>query len=287
MFLDIYLDDFINYLKYERRYSASTIDSYCSDTRQFLQYIKKFSSTKSLKKLVRDYLDYLKTLSISLKSRARKSASLRSFFFYLYYANHITEDISEDILIPHVNQSLPKPLSEHDIHMLLENYDEHDFDSLRCYALVELLYSSGIRISELVSLTWQQIHLANKFMTILGKGNKERMLPIGNQACEALQKIKAITYRGSDSPVFSHNGKPFTRQHLYSLIKKYAHDIIGKDVSPHTFRHSFATHLLEHGADIRAVQEMLGHSNIATTQIYTKVDRKRMQEEFNKSFPRA
>ena len=290
---DEYITDFTNYLIVDKKYSNNTVMSYERELDKFNNYINKNSI--SINKVTRkDIEDYLKTINdLSTKSISHNISALRNFFKYLIIEKIIKENPMEFIATPKITKTLPNVLSVDEVNTLLDIKLTDNF-SYRNKAMLELLYSSGLRVSELVSLNVNDINLDMSLVRIMGKGNKERIIPIGDYANNAL-KIYINDYRDSmlkgkmnDYLFLNNHGSKMTRQGFFKIIKKLAKEKgIKTDFSPHTLRHSFATHLLNYGADLRSIQEMLGHSSISTTQIYTHVSTEKLKEDYNKYHPHS
>lgn len=278
------LDLYQQYILAEKGLSKQTYDSYLSDIEIFLQYFKDIKDTNELLgENIIEYLRYdsstgrIKTVSTYL----RKMSSIKSFYLFLKREGIINIEIPT-MYSPKKPQTLPNCLSIEEVEALLDTPDITKPEGLRDKAMLELMYSSGLRVSELLSLERRKINLERGIVSIFGKGAKERKVPIGDFALEYVNKYIEEARRknvGRDSKYLFLNryGKPLSRQYFFKQIKKYALLAgIETDISPHTLRHCFATHLLENGAQLRAVQEMLGHTNIATTQIYTHISTKRI-----------
>lgn len=285
-----YILNFCNYLLIEKKYSANTIESYKRDLVKFFEFINKEPRNIRLD----DIHCFLKTLSeekMSEKSIARNISCLKSFYKFLLIEKEIKYNPMDEIDVPKVRKSLPKALTEEDINALLEIPLIDDF-SYRNKAMLELLYATGMRVSELINLTLLDIDLDSATVRTLGKGSKERIIPIGDYALKFLyiyihEYRNKLLKRELNNYLFLNNhGKKMTRQGFFKMIKKRAQEAgINKDLSPHTLRHSFATHLLNHGADLRSIQELLGHSDIGTTQIYTYVSNEHLKENYKEFHP--
>lgn len=289
------LDAFKDYLLSEKGVSANTIDAYARDLKAFFTWLKKFS--KSLpdithQDIVTFLMDY-KKMGHAVSSVSRMLATLKVFFRYLVSENHIREDPSYLIQFPKGWNRLPEVLSIEEIKRLL-NTPSAKGRGIRDRAILELLYASGLRVSEIVNLKVNQIDLQVGYLRTMGKGSKERIVPIPPVTIERIKKyLKEVRPRLSRSMeheflFLTRRGGGFTRQGLWKLIKTYARRCgISKEITPHTFRHTFATHLLQGGADLRSVQEMLGHASISTTQIYTHLDRSFLQKIHRQYHPRG
>jgi integrase/recombinase XerD len=291
--MDKYLKDFLDFIKIERGYSENTIKSYQKDLFDFTEYTKVKAPGDVGREMIKEYLEHLYDNGFSVSSAERKLACLKSFFKYLVREGKIKEAPTADIRLPKKAKRLPKALGIGETIRLISAPREKNHLSIRDLALLELLYATGMRASEIVTLDINDINLAVSFVRCVGKGSKERIVPINKITLKA---IKNYLEKGRpDFPVkddkalfIDKNGKRLTRQGLWYIIKKYVKKSgVKGNTSPHTLRHSFATHLLEKGADLRSVQEMLGHSDISTTQIYTSVSRERLKRVYNKAHPRA
>ncbi len=287
------LTDFLGYLNYEKGFSPLTIQAYQKDLEQFFGFSKK--APEYITKIdLEKYLGHLSSLGLATSSIARKAAALKTFFKFLFREELLKNNPADDLSLPKLARLLPKPLTEKEIKNILDNLPLQNITDQRDKAILELLYASGIRVSELTGIKLTDIDLLDNFIKVTGKGSKQRIVPLGRSAQKAIKEYLA-NYRDqlakaqSTAELFvSHNGRPLTRQMIWLIIKKYiASTTITKNVSPHTMRHSFATHLIEKGADLRTVQEMLGHANIATTQIYTAVSREHLRKVYKTAHPRA
>lgn len=287
-----YITEFELYLKIEKKYSNNTINTYITNISQFFDYINK--NVKSINENdIRKYLEYLYNQKLSSKSVANKNSSLKTFFKYLLLEKVIQKSPLLNIELPKIKKTLPKALSEEEINILL-NIDLNDKFDYRNKAMIELLYATGLRISELINLKINNINFDQDYIKTLGKGSKERIVPIGDYAKYYL-KLYICNYRNdflknkeSDYIFISNQGKKMTRQTFFLLLKKLSKEKgIITDFSPHTLRHSFATHLLKYGADLRSIQELLGHSSISTTQIYTHLENEKIKSDYNNFHPHS
>lgn len=294
--LNLLLDEFLNYLTIEKRLAANTIESYSRDIVCFLDFISS-SGIKNITQVkidtIRSHLKYLMEQKLSSTSRARHLASIRSFYKFLTSEKQIEEDPTTHIESPKLWNRIPKTLTIKEVDLLLNQPDTKTLIGVRNRAMLEILYATGLRVSELVSLRTNDINLQSGFIITLGKGSKERIVPIGESARSKTEEYLNITrpqlLKGNNIPILfiSRLGKKMTRQAFWKIIKKYSLTAgIKKDISPHLLRHSFATHLLAGGADIRAVQQMLGHADISTTQVYTHIVKDRLREVYDKHHPR-
>ncbi|EPH13008.1 site-specific tyrosine recombinase XerD [Facklamia hominis] len=299
-FFKDYLEDFAHYLKIDQDKSDNTIQAYLRDLTIFFDYCDK-SSIDQWEQVdyafVQSYLNDLHQKNYATSSTSRMLSSLRQFFHYLLKEQIITLNPMQKVLGPKKEKHLPASLSLDQVEKILQAPDTSDYIGLRDRAILELMYATGLRVSELTHLSLRDLHLELGFIQTIGKGNKERLLPIGEEAAywlnQYLQDVRPLflakkTSRHTQHVFLNQRGNPFTRQGIWKNLNKYVQIAgISMDVSPHMLRHSFATHLLENGADLRMVQELLGHSNISTTQIYTHISKHRLQEVYRDHFPRA
>ena len=291
------LDQFLNYLVVERGLSPNTLDSYSRDLIKYLEYlsrkgIKDINETSDL--TVISFFTSLKKDGLSNRSIARNLSSIKMFYKFLAEDHHIKSNPTLNIETPKRESKLPQVLSMEEVDSLLKIPDRNTPLGLRDAALLELLYATGLRVSEIISLPLNNINLEAGYLLAYGKGSKERLVPIGevaqNLIKEYLEKARpALLKKKQSNYLFiTRRTKPMTRQGFWKLIKKYALAAgINKNISPHTLRHSFASHLLERGADLRSVQIMLGHSDISSTQIYTHVTTERLKKIHNQYHPRS
>lgn len=290
---------FKSYLKLERSLSANTIDAYLHDVDKLLQYIKakdliikpETIQVEDLKK----FLIWVNELGMLPPTQARVLSGLKAFFKYLVLENLIQDDPSALLESPKMSRKLPDTLSIIDINRLIDAIDLSKAEGMRNKAMLEVLYGCGLRVSELIGLKISNLYLDIEFIKILGKGNKERLVPIGAEAIKFLKifleeiRVHIKIKPGKEDFVFLNNrGNPLSRVMVFIIVKDLAKKInLNKSISPHTFRHSFATHLIEGGADLRAVQEMLGHESITTTEIYTHLDRDFLRSTIIQFHPRS
>ena len=291
------LENFLDYLSIERGSAENTIISYRYDLIKYIVFLKKrkissFNQTNKI--LVKNYFIYLRGKDLEINSISRNLAALKMFYRFLLMEGLIKEDLTSLIEFPRVSKKLPHILSSREINLLLDEANFKGNLGLRNQAILELLYATGMRVSELIYLKPNDINIENRMLKCLGKGSKERIIPFGDKACQSLSlyldKVRPKLVKDSDENILFLNsqGKRLSRQGVFYLVKLYAHKAgIEKKVTPHTLRHTLATHLIENGADLRSVQEMLGHSDISTTQIYTHVSRKWVSEEYYRAFPRT
>jgi integrase/recombinase XerD len=288
--------DFVHYLNVERGLALNTRESYERDLRQFSSYLVSRRSTveRATRTLIISYLLYMEKQGLSTATVARRLAAIKSFYHYLTREKITKEDPTERLESPKLTKRLPTVLSVDEVEILLDQPNGSVPAGRRDRAMLELLYATGIRVSELVSLDVPSVNLELGFVRCVGKGNKERVVPMGSVARRSVAEY--IDQGRSDlvrdplaSALFvNHHGRRLTRQGFWKIVKKYAAQAgISKEITPHTLRHSFATHLLEGGADLRAVQEMLGHADISTTQVYTHLTRNRLRDVYKSAHPRA
>lgn len=281
---------FKNYLIFERSFSKNTISGYLSDLDK-LAYFHQTTRPEFLKREdLENFIAYLNDLCLSTNSQARILSSIKLFFQYLALENLIKENPSEWLEGPKIKRKLPEILSQEEIFLIMETLDLSTIHGRRNRAMLETLYATGVRVSELIQLKISNFFPEIGFIRVIGKGNKERLIPIGEVAIKHIrysledQKIKNLAH---EFLFVNKNNKPLSRIMVFQIIKEAAEKAgIQKSISPHTFRHSFATHLVEGGADLKAVQDMLGHESIVTTEIYTHLDTKFLRETLLKYHPR-
>ncbi|MBW1898830.1 MAG: site-specific tyrosine recombinase XerD [Deltaproteobacteria bacterium] len=295
--LDLLIDQYLNFLTVEKGLSANTIESYNRDLIRYWDFLKnnqieQISESDTV--VILKYLIEIRNEGLSARSRARHIVTLRGFYRFMVQEKVLKKDPTGTIDLPKTGLRLPDFLSVQDIRRLLEMPDPGKPKGIRDAAMLELLYAAGLRVSELINLEIGMLYLEAGFVRVFGKGSKERVVPIGGYAREKLE-----TYIKTARPVLLKNipskflfiaraGKPMTRQGFWKLLKKYAKlSGIQKKITPHALRHSFASHLLEGGADLRSVQIMLGHSDISTTQIYTHVTYEHLKNMHIKFHPRG
>ena len=294
---DVLIDQFINFLLVEKGLAQQTLDAYSRDLiryRQFLanQNITAFAETDT--PLILKYLIGLRKSGLVARSRARHLVAIRGFYRFLVQEKHLHTDPARLIDLPKTHLTLPDVLSRDDIERLLHAPDTDKPLGIRDAAMLELLYAAGLRVSELVNLKLQDINLEAGFVRVFGKGAKERIVPIGMQAktkiSDYLKTVRSKRLKEKSSPYLfvARANRPMTRQGFWKLVRRYALQAgLDKKITPHSLRHSFASHLLEGGADLRSVQVMLGHVDISTTQIYTHVTRDHLKQLHRKFHPRG
>ena len=289
------VDDYINFVTVEKRLSKNTISSYEKDLIKYCEFLNKrnISSVDDIKiNDIEDYLKYLNKKEYTITSIARKLTTIKNFHNYLFQIKKISKNVSESIERPKIRKCLPKVMSVEEVDKLLNIDCNTPFD-YRNKAMLELLYATGLRISELLNLKLSDIDLENCVVRCFGKGSKERIVPIGEYVLYYINKYlnerpKLSKNRKSEYLFLNKSGNHLSRFSFFKIIKKLLREKnINIDVSPHTLRHSFATHMLEYGADLRTIQELLGHSDIATTKIYTHISNNRIKEDYEKYHPRS
>ena len=299
---EMHIRHFGNYLKLERSLSSNSVEAYLHDVellRQFIEMKHKGTMADEVTtKKLQGFLEYINELGMSAHSQARILSGVKGFYKYLIFEELIDKDPTVLLEGPKLGRKLPDTLSFHEIEKLLEAIDLSSPEGGRNRAMLEVLYSSGLRVSELVELKLNSIYFDVGFLRVVGKGNKERLVPIGRDAMKYLKiYMEEIRARPPHKPAqkgfevytfLNRNGRKLTRVMIFTIIKNLAAVAgINKTISPHTFRHSFATHLIEGGADLRAVQEMLGHESITTTEIYTHLDRDYLKQVIKEFHPRS
>lgn len=292
------IDEFIYYLAVERGLAENTLTSYRLDLKSYLSFCRNYglsSLEQADRNTIVSYLFQLQLAGCSPATVSRHLAATRSFYKYLVSEDAITKDPTTELEFPKLTKKLPRVLTMAEMELLLGQPSLSEPIGIRDKAMLELLYATGLRVSELVSLNVEHINLESGFIRCFGKGAKERIVPLGDVAARYLKEYlirgrSKLKISGSDISAlfFNQRGRRLTRQGCWKMIKRYALKAnIDKEITPHTFRHSFATHLLENGADLRSVQEMLGHADISTTQIYTHLTKQKLKEVYNRSHPRA
>ena len=295
--LDTLADQYFNYILVEKGLAQKTIESYSRDIVRFLVFLKE-RGTDAIgdvdAKVLLQYLIHLRNAGLAARSRARHLVTLRGFFKFLVQEKIIEQSPALLVELPKQGQKLPDVLSQSDVERLLKAPDRTVPAGVRDAAMIELLYAAGLRVSELLMLKLQDVNLEACFTRVFGKGSKERVIPFGSYARKSLDmyiqhaRPHMLKSHASTFLFVARAGNPMSRQGFWKLLKRYALKAgISKNITPHTLRHSFASHLLEGGADLRTVQVMLGHVDISTTQIYTHVARKHLKEIHEKFHPRG
>lgn len=291
----IKLRDYKNYLKLEKGLSENTLESYGRDLEKLAQFYKETVPEKITSEQIHYYIYELAKLGLSARSQARMISSLKSFYKYLLLENELEYDPTDLLETPKIGRKLPEVLSIETIDQLIEAIDLGSVEGERNRAILETLYSCGLRVSELVNLKLSDLFFEEGFIRVLGKGDKQRLVPINSYTIKIIDlyknevRIHQSPKVGEEDILFlNRRGSRLTRVMIFTVIKRLADKIgLKKKISPHTFRHSFATHLLQNGADLRAIQQMLGHESITTTEIYTHVDQEHLRKTIVEHHPRA
>ncbi|MBN2669592.1 MAG: site-specific tyrosine recombinase XerD [Bacteroidales bacterium] len=297
---DFNIRSFKQYLQLEKSLMPNSIEAYLRDISQFESFLLMRQMEKPVKTIeskdIRDYLAYINELGLSERSQARIISGIKSFFKYLLIDEIIENNPAELIEAPKLGRKLPVVLNLEEIDALQATIDLSKPEGHRNKAIIETLYSCGLRVSELIGLQLSHLYFDQGFIKVLGKGQKERLVPISNKAIRDItyyvkgyrNHLTSIDKKSQDIVFLNRRGKQLTRVMIFTIIKQLAEQIgLQKNISPHTFRHSFATHLVEGGADLRVVQEMLGHESILTTEIYTHIDREFLQDTIMMYHPRS
>jgi len=296
---EVYIQEYENYLKLERSLSANSVDAYVHDIvklKQFLELREKdLNPLQVTLQELQDMVEWINELGMSAFSQARIISGLKSFYKFLIYEGEMDVDPTTLLEAPKLGRKLPDTLSIQEIDQILEAIDHSTPEGTRNRAMLETLYSSGLRVSELIGLKTSNVHFEVGFLRVTGKGNKERLVPIGRTALKYINiyreevRVHLDIKQGHEAFLFlNRRGRQLTRQMVFTFLKDLVVKAgIKKTISPHTFRHSFATHLIEGGADLRAVQEMLGHESITTTEIYTHLDRDYLRQVIQEFHPRS
>jgi len=295
--LDVGIQQFLDHLRVERELTPATVEAYGRDLAGFAQFAvgRKTSRVDGVRAIdVLDFLVHLNERKLAARSQARRLVALRQLFRFLKNERLIAVDPTEDIDLPRFGRKLPDYLTVDEVDRLLVAPDRRTPRGLRDAAMIEVLYASGLRVSELVKLRLRDLNFDAGYLMATGKGRKERLVPVGEAALQAVRAYvegARPTFAGSrsvDTLFLTHHGRAMTRQGFWKLLGRYARAAgIRKRISPHKLRHSFATHLVERGADLRAVQAMLGHADIGTTEIYTHVSRGHLRAVYDRFHPRA
>ena len=294
-----YIKSYRAYLKLERSLSSNSIDAYLSDVDKLYQYFEYTGRKPGIREIsyedLRNFISWINELGMLPSTQARLVSGMRSFFGFLLLEELIDDDPSALLEAPRQEKKLPDTLNNQEIDALIEAIDASRPDGMRSKAILEVLYGCGLRVSELVNLRLSNVYADQQYIKVTGKGNKERIIPIGRSALKFLtiyieESRSLLDIKGGfeDYIFLNRSGKVLSRISVFTMIKSLAEKAgIPKAISPHTFRHSFATHLVEGGADLRAVQEMLGHSSITTTEIYTHLDRDYLRSVVTDFHPRT
>jgi len=297
------IDKFLNYLVVEKGFSQNTVAAYRNDLHQLAGFVGEEAARRGTippwaafdRQALLSYLSDLKERRYAATTVARKVAAIKSFFSFLVAEGMMKDNPTRDVPSPRVGKSLPKPISISQARLLLEQTTKRSTpEAKRDRAMLELLYATGMRVSELVSLNLADIDTEGGYVRCFGKGHKERLIPIHRQAALVLKEYLTegrphLAYGDEEQALFlNRRGDRLTRQGLWQILKGYAKSAeLGAEITPHTLRHSFATHMLSGGADLRSVQELLGHANISTTQVYTHLTTEHVRRAYEKSHPRA
>lgn len=296
---NVYIQGFKSFLTLEKSLSANSIDAYQHDVGklvQFLQFKKYEIGPKEIElNHLQEFLKWVTELGMTARSQARVISGIKAFYKYLLLENILNDDPTALLEAPKLGRKLPETLSLEDINQLIDGIDQSTPEGVRNKAMLETLYSCGLRVSELVNLQLSNLFLKDGFIKVIGKGNKERLSPIGSVAIKHINIYRdevrchiPIKKDQEDFLFLNRRGSKLTRVMVFTIIKELARKTgLKKHISPHTFRHSFATHLIEGGADLRAVQEMLGHESITTTEIYTHLDREYLRDAIFRFHPRS
>jgi integrase/recombinase XerD len=294
-----YLKGFKDYLKLERSLSVHSINAYLTDIDKLFQYYLAIDKDLNLNKVqlndLRAFVTWLNEIGMQANTQARVISGIKAFFTYLMQEEIIQEDPTTLLAAPKLTRKLPDTLNINEINALIDAIDASKPEGMRNKAIIEMLYGCGLRVTELVELRISNIYKDTEFIKVIGKGNKERLVPIGSVALKLLEiyiqqiRVHLNIKKGHEDFIFLNKfGSRLSRISVFNLIKSLALATgIHKNISPHTLRHSFATHLIEGGADLRAVQEMLGHASITTTEIYTHLDRDYLRSVITQFHPRA
>lgn len=291
------ISDFKYYLQNEKRASKNTISAYITDINMYAEFMKKYQNVFDVQDIEREHINKyilsLKRKELSKQSISRKVIAIKEFHKFLYTENITRDNPASLIETPKADKALPVVLSKDEIEKMLSSIPTIKATDIRNKAMLETMYAAGLRITELLDLKLSNLHLREKYMIIIGKGDKERMVPLGEMAIMWLRKYietarEELIKKSTDLLFFNYKGDKMSRQGFYKFIVNLAKECgITKEISPHTIRHSFATHLLEGGVDLRIVQEILGHEDISTTQIYTHIDKSKLKDMYDNTHPMA
>ncbi len=293
------IKEFESFLRLEKSLSVNSIEAYSTDVSKLVSFLVwrnlDISPEKLTPEILREFIAWVHQLGMSPRSQSRVISGIKAFYKYLLFTDQIDKDPSELLESPKIGRKLPEVLSTIEIDKMLAAIDQSRPEGRRNKAMLETLYSCGLRVSELVNLQISNIFKKDGFIKVVGKGNKERLVPISDKALNEInnympdrQSLPSIDKKDADILFLNRRGRRLSRVMIFLIIKGLAEKVeINKKISPHTFRHSFATHLVEGGADLRAVQEMLGHESIITTEIYTHIDREYLRDAIIRFHPRA
>ncbi len=293
--MDKFAEKFLVYLKVEKNYSPHTLIGYSHDLKEYYAFLENGGALEAGKDSLRRYLAHLNEKGLSKRTVSRRMATLRTFYRFLKREGHVKDNPMAFLKNPKLEKKLPMVLDEGEVSRLLDS-PEDDASGLRDKAILETLYSTGMRVSELVHMDLESVDFIGGVCRVLGKGSKERLCPIGDRALRSIRRYleeKGRVTKKADRVLFANHspnqkGSRLTDRSVRRIVEKYIERTCRREsISPHTLRHSFATHLLNRGADLRSVQELLGHENLSTTQIYTHVSTQRLKEAYDKAHPRA
>lgn len=292
------ITEFCHYMASEKMRSMNTINSYRSDLENYIYFLENKLLIENIKHVkvddIKKYFAYMKKMGYTATSMSRELSSIRAFHKFLHLEGIVHENVALAIATPKKDKKLPTVLSVEEVMKILSLLNDDTPYNARNHAMIEVMYACGLRVSELVNLKISELHLTSKMISTTGKGTKERLIPINDYAAKVLKNYiiehrPKLLKKQSSPYVFLNNlGEPISRQSFFILIKKLCTEAgIQKEISPHTLRHSFATHLLEAGTDLRLIQEMLGHEDISTTQIYTHLSKQKIKDVYKTSHPRG
>jgi len=296
--MDLIVRKFLRYLSLEKRYSPKTIESYTIDLTQFSKFLEELSDSRDIawdkvdKKNIRHFLFDLQEKGLNKRSIARKVAVIKSFFKFMEKEQILSKNIATSVKMPKFDNKLPQYLSKSEVEDIVRLPETSGFEGLRDKAILELFYSCGIRLSELINLKLEDLILREDSIRVFGKGKKERILPVGSHAKNAILNYLTVRNKsvqpGVQELFVLKSGKKMYAMSLQRLVKKYINQVVNiNSASPHVLRHSYATHLLDRGASIRVVKDLLGHENLSTTQVYTHLSIDHLQKVYKKAHPRA
>ncbi len=286
---------FLEFLANDKKLSANTLQSYKRDIVQYQEYVEenKINYLKATNENIKDYFEYLKKLNKKTSTISRSLASIRSFYQYLIRVKKIKKDPTNGMQSPKIEKKAPSILSSKEVELLLEQPKNVDLKGIRDKAMLEFAYATGMRVTEIISLDIDDVNIEEKYVTC-SNGFKKRNIPLGTLSLKALQEYienaRPILIKDEETKALfvNINGKRLTRQGFWKIVKYYKEQAhITKDITPHVLRHSFATHLLQNGADLKAIQTMLGHSDISSTQVYMQFQNESLKKVYNKAHPRA
>ncbi len=294
--MEKHIKQFLDFLKNEKKLSNNTLQSYSRDINQYREYLEKnrINYVKVDNEKITDYLNYLQEIGKKSSTVSRNLASIRSFYQYLVRIKKVKRDPTESIQSPKVEKRVPSVLTSQEIELLLEQPKNFDLKGIRDKAMLEVAYATGMRVTEIISLDVEDVNIEEGYVTCKSSGNKQRNIPLGSLSIKALkeymEEARPIIIKDENEVALfvNVNGKRLTRQGFWKIVKFYKEQAhITKDITPHVLRHSFATHLLQNGADLKAIQSMLGHSDISSTQVYMQFQDSGIKNVYKKAHPRA